>query len=229
MNQCKECDHLFDDLGIYAQFSRSVVSDSFRPHGLEHARLPCPSPTPWAYSSSCPSSRWCHPTISHPLFPSPSPSIFPSIRVFSNESVLIRWPQYWSFSFSTLPMNIQGWFPLELIVLISFQSKGLSRVYSSNSVWKYPFFCLHQSLCFNSQPYMTNGKIVALTIQTFVGKVMSLPFNMLSMFAIDILRRNKHVLNSWLHSLFTVILESMKIKSVSASNFSPLFATKWWE
>ena len=157
------------------------------------------------------------------------PSIFPSIRVFSNESVLIRWPQYWSFSFSTLPMNIQGWFPLELIVLISFQSKGLSRVYSSNSVWKYPFFCLHQSLCFNSQPYMTNGKIVALTIQTFVGKVMSLPFNMLSMFAIDILRRNKHVLNSWLHSLFTVILESMKIKSVSASNFSPLFAMKWWE
>ena len=64
---------------------------------------------------------------------------------------------------------------------------------------------------------MTNGKIVALTIQTFVGKVMSLPFNMLSMFAIDILPRNKRVFNSWLHSLFTVILESMKLKSVSAS------------
>ena len=84
------------------QFSHSVVSDSSRPLGLQHTRPPCLSPTPSVYSNSCPSSRWCHPTISslcRPLLL--SPSIFPSIRVFSNESALcIRWPKDWSFSFS---------------------------------------------------------------------------------------------------------------------------------
>ena len=89
------------------QFSRSVVSDSLQPHGLQHSRLHCPSPTPRACSNSCPSSRWCHPTnliLCHPLLL--LPSIFPSIRVFSNESVLyIRWPKYWSFSFSVSPSN----------------------------------------------------------------------------------------------------------------------------
>ena len=90
------------------QFSHSVVSDSLQPHGLQHARPPCPSPTSRAYSNSCPLSWWCHPTIAssvvHPLLL--SPSIFPSIRVFSNESVLhIRWPKYWSFSLSIRPSN----------------------------------------------------------------------------------------------------------------------------
>ena len=91
-----------------AQFSGSVVSNSLRPHGLQHARLPCPSPSPGAYSNSCASSWWCHPTIPsfvcHPLFL--LPSTFPRIRVFSNESVLhIRWPKYWNFSFSISPSN----------------------------------------------------------------------------------------------------------------------------
>ena len=90
------------------QYSCSAVSDSLRPHGLQHTRLLCLSPTHRAYSNSCPLSRWCHPTISssviHPLLL--SPSIFPSIRVFSNESVLrMRWPKYWSFSFSSSPSN----------------------------------------------------------------------------------------------------------------------------
>jgi len=88
------------------QFSRSVMSDSLWPHGLEHARLPCLSSTPGVYSNSCPSNQWCHPTISssHPLLL--LPSIFLSIRVFSNESALrIRWPKYWSFSFSISPSN----------------------------------------------------------------------------------------------------------------------------
>ena len=87
------------------QFS-SVVSDTLPPHGLQYARPPCPSPTPLACSDSCPLSRWCHPNISscHPLLL--LPSIFPSIRVFSNESVLpIRWPKYWSFGFSISPSN----------------------------------------------------------------------------------------------------------------------------
>ena len=88
------------------QFSHSVVSNSLWPHGLQHARPPCPSPTPRAYSSSCPSSQWCHPTISSSVIPFPShlPS-FPA-SVFSNESVLcMRWPKYWSFSFSISPSN----------------------------------------------------------------------------------------------------------------------------
>ena len=87
------------------QFSHSVMSDSLPPHGLQHTRPPCPSPTPGVYSNSCPLSQWCHPTISSccPLLP---PSIFPSIRVFSNEPVLhIRWPKYWSFSFSISPSS----------------------------------------------------------------------------------------------------------------------------
>ena len=84
------------------------MSDSLRPHGLQHTRLPCPSPTPGASSNSCPLSRWCHPTISSSVVPFSSclPSIYPSIRVFSNESALrIRWPKYWSFGFSTSPSN----------------------------------------------------------------------------------------------------------------------------
>ena len=84
------------------QFSCSVMSDSLQPHGLQHARPPCPSPAPGVYSNSYPLSRWCHPTISSSLIPfSSPPSIFPSIRGFSSELILcIRWPKYWSFSFS---------------------------------------------------------------------------------------------------------------------------------
>ena len=87
------------------QFSRSVVSNFLRPHGLQHARPPCPSTTPGVYPDSCPLSQWCHPIISfcHPLLP---PSIFPSIRVFSNDSVLcVMWPKYWSFRFNISPSN----------------------------------------------------------------------------------------------------------------------------
>ena len=84
------------------QFSLSVVSNSLRPHDSQHTRPPCPSPTPGAYSNSCPLSRWCHPAISSSVIPFTSClPIFPSIRIFSNESVLcVRWPKYWSFSFS---------------------------------------------------------------------------------------------------------------------------------
>ena len=89
------------------QFSHSVVSDSLWPHKLQHARPPCPSQTPGVYPNSCPSSRWCHPTISNHLSsPFPPALNFPSIRVFSNESaLLIRWPKHRSFSFSISPSN----------------------------------------------------------------------------------------------------------------------------
>ena len=102
------------------------------PHGLQHARLPCLSPNARACSDSPASSWWCHPTISscHPLLF--LPSTFPSISIFPKESVLrIRWPKYWNFSFSILPMNIQDWFPLRCTGWISVQSKGFSRVLSS--------------------------------------------------------------------------------------------------
>ena len=83
------------------------MSDSLWPHGLQHARLPCPSPAPGAYSNSCPSHQWCHPNISSSVVPFSSHlQIFPSIRVFSSESVIrIRWPKYWSFSFNISPSN----------------------------------------------------------------------------------------------------------------------------
>ena len=86
------------------QFSHSVVSNSLRPHGLQHTRTPCPSPTPRVYPNSRPLSRWCHFILCHPLLL--LPLFFPTIRVFSNESALhIRWPKYWSFSFSISPSN----------------------------------------------------------------------------------------------------------------------------
>ena len=90
------------------QFSRSVVSDSLRPHESQHTRPPCPSPTPGVHSDSCLSSQWCHPAISSSVIPFSScpQSLPPSIRVFSNESTLrMRWPKYWSFSLSTSPSN----------------------------------------------------------------------------------------------------------------------------
>ena len=110
------------------QFSCSVLSDSLRPPGMQHARFPCPLPTIRDYS--CPLSQWCHSTISilcHPLLL--LSSIFPSIRVFPIEEVYcIRWTKYWSFSFSiNSSMNIQDWFPLGWTGWISLQSKELSR------------------------------------------------------------------------------------------------------
>ena len=101
------------------QFSHSVVSDSLRPHELQHARPPCPSPTPGVHPNSCPLSRWCHPTISSSVVPSPSALNLSQHQVFSNETVLrIRWPKYSSFSFNMSPSN-------EHSGLISFRMDGL--------------------------------------------------------------------------------------------------------
>ena len=125
------------------QFSLSVVSNSLRPHGLQHARLPCPSPTPGACSHSCPSSRWCHPTISSSVIPFsscfqsfPASESFPLSQFFTSGGQSIGV----SSSASVLTMNIQGWFPLGLNVLISLLSKGLSRVFSNTTVQKHQCF-----------------------------------------------------------------------------------------
>ena len=131
------------------QFSCSVLSNSWWPHGLQHARTPCSSPTSSACSNTCPSSQWCHTTISCSVISLLLlPSILPSIRVFANESVLhIRSRKYWTFSFNISPsINIQDWFPLGLTSLISLQSKGLSTVISNTTVQKHQFFCAHPSL-----------------------------------------------------------------------------------
>ena len=116
------------------QFNCSVVSDSLRPHGLQHARLPCPSPTPGAYSNSCPPSRWCHQTISSSVIPfSSSLQPFPAWGSFPVSQFFISGCQSIGVpaSASVLPMNIQDWFPLGWTGLISLQSKGLSRVFSN--------------------------------------------------------------------------------------------------
>ena len=126
----------------FSQFSYSDVADSLQPHELPHARLPCPSPTPGVYPNPRPLSQWCHPTISscHPLLL--LPSIFPSIRVFSNESALhIRWPKYQSFSFNISPSNEHPgliFFRMDWLDLLAVQ--GVSRVFSNTTVQKHQFF-----------------------------------------------------------------------------------------
>ena len=117
-----------------SQFSCSVVSDSLRPHGLQHSRLPCPSPTPGACSNSRPLSQWCHPTISSSVICfSSCPQSFPASGSFPMSQLFTSGDQSIgvSASASVLPMNIQDWFPLELTGWISLLSKGLSRVFSN--------------------------------------------------------------------------------------------------
>ena len=128
---------------------------------------------------------------------------------------------------SFLPMNIQDWFPLGWIGLISLQSKGLSRVFSKTTIQKHQFYGTQLSLWSNSHPNMTTGKTIALTRRTFVSKVMSLLFNVLSRLAIAFLPRGMLLLISWLQSPSAVILEPKKIKS-HCFQFPHLFAMKWW-
>ena len=165
------------------QFSCSVMSGSLRPHGLQYTRPPCPSLTPKVYLNSCPLSKWCHPTISSSVVPFSSCLQSPSIRGFSNESVLhIRWPKYWTFSFNISPSNEYSGlisFRVDWLDLLAVQGtlKSLLQHHSSKA-------SILQRLAFVtvqlSHPYITTGKTIALTRWNFVGKVMSLLFNMLS-------------------------------------------------
>ena len=131
------------------QFSRSVMSDSLWPHGLQHTRPPCPSPTSGVYPNSCPLSRWCHPTISSSVVPfSSCPQSFPAsgslqiIQLFASGGQSIGV----SASTSVLPMNTQDWSPLGWTGWISLQFKGLSRVFFNTTVQKHQFFGAHLSL-----------------------------------------------------------------------------------
>ena len=172
------------------------MSDSFWPHGLQHTRLTFPSQSPRAYSNSCPLSQWCHPTISSSVTPfSSCPQSFPASGSFpmigfshqvANVLALV--------SASVLPMNIQGWFSLGLTCCISFQSKGLSRVFSSTTSQKHNSLVL-SLLC---GPTLTSvhdyWKTIALSMGIFVNKVMSLLYNMLSRFVIAFLPSVRKIL-----------------------------------
>ena len=179
------------------------MSNSVRARGLQHARPPCPSPTPRVYSNSCPLSWWCHPTIS------------PSVVPFSSHLQYFRasgsFPVSWLFTScgqsigasalaSVLPMNIQEWFPLGWTGWISLQSKGLFKSLLQHHSWKASILrCSAFFMVQFSHPYVTTIKTIALTRQTFAGKVTSLLFNMLSKFSVAFLPRNNTLegISSW--------------------------------
>ena len=203
---------------VVVLFSHPVMSDSLWPHGLQHTRPPCPSPSPGVCPSSCSLHRWCHPAISSSdaLFSFCLQSflawgIFPVSHLFtSDDQNTVTYASAW-----ILPVNIQGWSPLRLTGLISLLSKGLSGVFSHTTVWRYQFFGVLPSLQSTSEWPL--GRTIALTIWTFVSRILSLLFNTLSRFVIAFLPRSNQLLISWLQSPSTVILEPKKVKSVTVS------------
>ena len=158
-----------------------------------------------SYSNSCPLSQWCHPTISClQCFPASGSFLMSQLFASGGQSIGV------SASASVLPMNIHDWYRLGLTGWISLQPKGLARVFSNITVQKHQFFSIQRSAFFMVQLsylYMTTGKTIALTIWTFVSKVMSLLFNTLSKFVIAFLPRSKRLLISWLQSLSAGILK----------------------
>ena len=185
------------------------MSNSLQPLGLQHTRPTCPSPTPRVYSNSCPIESvmpsnhliLCHPLLLLPSinrsFPTTSNRSFPKSQFFASDGHSIEV----SAAASVFPMNIQGWFPLGLTDCISFQSKGLSRVFSNTTVQKHQFFSAQPSFMVQlSHPYMTTRKTTAFTTWIFVGKVLSLLLNMLFRSVIAFLSRSKRLLISWLQS-----------------------------
>ena len=159
------------------------MSNSLQPHGLQHTRPPCPSPTPRVHSNSRSSSQWCHPAISSSVVPfSSCPQSLPASESFPMSQLFAWSGQSTGVSAlaSFLPKKSQGWSPLEWTGWISLQSKGLSRVFSNTTskasiLQRSAFFTVQLS-----HPHMTTGKTIVLTRRTFVGKVISLVFNMLS-------------------------------------------------
>ena len=202
------------------------MSNSLRPHEPQHARLPCPSPTPRVHpnplsiESVMPSS---HLILCRPLFLLPPTP--PSIRVFSNESALhIIWPKYWSFSFNISPsIEHPGRisFRMDWLDLLAVQGtlKSLLQHHSSKAAILCSAFFTVQL----SHPYMTTGKTIAVTRLTFVGKVMSLLYNMLSKLVITFLPRSKRLLISWLQSPSAVILEPPKNKVSHCFHCFPIY------
>ena len=193
------------------------MSDSLRPHGLQHIRLPCPLPTPRAYSNSCPSSWWCHPTISSSVVPfSSCLQSFPASGSFPRSQFFTSGGQRTGVSASTsvLPMNIQDWIPLRWTGRISLQSKELSRVFSNTTVQKHQFFGTLLSLWSSSltsiHDYWKNHSLDEMDL-CWQNNVSA--FKMLSRLVVTFLPTSKRLLISWLQSPSTVILKPPKIKS----------------
>ena len=177
------------------------MSDSLQPHGLQHTRLPCPSPSPGAYSNSCPFSRWCHPTILSSFVPFSS-----CLQSFSPSS-----------EYSGLISFRIGWFDL---LAVQGTLKSLLQHHSSKaSVLQHTAFFTVQL----SHPYMNTGKTIAWTIWPLVGKVMSLLFNMWSRFVIAFIPRSKCLLISWLQSPSAVILEPPQNKVWHCFHCFPIY------
>ena len=204
------------------QSSHSVVSDTLWPHGLQHTRLPCPSPTPGAYSNSCPLHWRYHPTISSSVVPFFCLQSVPASESFPESVLHIRWTKYWSFSFNISPSNEHPGlisFRMDWLALLAVQGtlKRLLQHHSSKAsfLWCSAFFIVQLS-----HPFMTIGKTIALTRWMFVGKVMSMLFNTLSRLVITFLPRNKCLLISWLQSPSAVILRPDTIKYIHQSKLS---------
>ena len=198
-------------------------SDFLQPHGLQHATPPYPSLSPGACSNSCPLSRRCHPNISSSATPFsfclqsfPASGSFPMSQLFTSGGQSIEAPA------SVLLMNIQGWFPFRLTVLISLLSRGLWRVFSNTTIQKRQFFGTQPSLQSNSHihTWLLEKPFLWLYVTIYVGKVMSPLFNTLLRFVITFLPRSKHHLISWLQSPSAVILESKKVVSHCLHCFS---------
>ena len=190
------------------------MSDSLRPHGLQHTRLPYPLPTLGVYSNSCPLRRWCHPTISSSVVPFSSLlQSFPASGSFQMSQFFTSGGQTLA---SVLPVNIQDWFNLGWtkgtfrLDLLAVQGT-LKSLFQHHSSEASNLRCSAFFIVQLSHHYMTTGKTIALTRWTFVGKVMSLLFNMLSRLVITFLPRSKRLLISWLQSPSAVILEPKKI------------------
>ena len=201
------------------------MSDSLWPHGLQHARLPCPSPSHRVCSISCPLSRWCYPTISSFVVPFSSclqsflaSGSFPMSWLFPSDGQSI------GTSALVFPMNIQDWFPLGLTGLVFLLSKGLLRVFSSTTVQKHQFFSTQPSLWSNSHIHTwLLEKTIALPRQIFVSKVMSLLFDTLSRVCHSF--SFKEEASFYLMAAVTIwmILEPKEIKSLTVSIFSPIY------
>ena len=222
------------------------MSDSLRPHKPQHTRPPCPSPTPGVHHQlpESTANSWSPPKpmsiesvipSHHLIFCCPLlllPSVFPNIRVFSNELALhIRWPKYWSFSFNISPSDEHpGPISLRMDWLDFFGVQGtlkslLQHHSSKASILRLSAFFIVQL----SHPYMTTGKTIALTRWIFVDKIRSLLFNMLSRLVITFLPRSKRLLISWLQSPSAVILEPQKESLSLFPLFLHLFAMKRWD
>ena len=205
-------------------FSLSVMSDSLQAYGPELTRLPCPSPSPWSLLKLMSFEWWCHPTILSSVIPFSSACNLSHKSVFFSELTLhIRWPKYWSFSFSISPSNEYSGsisFRIDWFDLLAVQGTLKSLLHhhiSKASILQHLTFFMVQL----SHPYVTTGKTITLIIWIFGSKVTSLLPNTLPRFIIVFLPGSKCLFISWLQSPSAVILEPPKIKSDTVSTVSP--------